>query len=412
MRTQNTGKNESGQTLVVAALALPMLIAFVGLAVDLGVLRYEQRKLQVVADTAARAGAAEILYNNVQYGAQAAAANNNFVNGSHGATLTVNNPPHTGPHSGNSSYVEVTATQGTHTFFANIFGIGSANVSARAVGALTSSGTCVYVLDPSASGAFSASGGVVFNATCGLFVNSNSSRALTTSGGACVTASQIGVVGGTQVNGCTHPTPVTGVHPVGDPLASVPEPTVGSCNKNNYSLSGGKTATIDAGVYCGGISLSGGSHLNLNPGTYILNGGGLQVSGGSILVGDGVTFFNTCVGSCPGGYQAISFSGGANNTLSAPTTGSLAGILFFQDRNIPSTQWGKTNTITGGSASTFAGALYFPNTPLSYSGGGSTNAPYTIVVARTLTISGGCTFNRDYSSLPDGSPVKQVELVE
>ncbi len=412
MRTRHTREQECGQTLVVAALALPMLIAFVGLAVDLGVLRYEQRKLQVVADTSARAGAAEIQYNNVRYGAQAAAANNNFVNGSHGATLTVNNPPQSGPHSGNSYYVEVIAARATRTFFANIFGIGSASISARAVGALTSSGTCVYVLDPSASSAFSASGGVVFNATCGLFVNSKSSSAFSTSGGACVTASQIGVVGGVQANGCTHPTPVTGVHPVSDPLASVPEPTVGSCNVNNYSLSGGKTATINPGVYCGGISLSGGSHLNLNPGTYILNGGGLKVSGGSVMVGAGVTFFNTCVSSCPSGYGAISFSGGADNSLSAPTTGSLAGILFFQDRNLPSAQWSKTNTITGGSSSTFEGALYFPNTPLSYSGGGSTNAPYTIVVARTLTISGGCTFNRDYSSLPDGSPVKQVELVE
>ncbi|MGA7234203.1 MAG: hypothetical protein WBY44_00890, partial [Bryobacteraceae bacterium] len=52
----------------------------------------------------------------------------------------------------------------------------------------------------------------------------------------------------------------------------------------------------------------------------------------------------------------------------------------------------------------FDGALYFPTSALSYSGGAASD--YTIIVAKTVSFSGGTTLNSDYSSLPGGSPVK------
>jgi hypothetical protein len=123
------------------------------------------------------------------------------------------------------------------------------------------------------------------------------------------------------------------------------------------------------------------------------------VAGNSYLTGDGVLFYNTFGSGY--GYGAISLSGQAIVQLSAPTDGPRAGILFFQDRalasNIPS-------TISGGANSRFDGALYFPTTSLSYSGG--TGTDYTIIVAKTLSFSGGTTLNSDYSSLPGGTPVK------
>jgi hypothetical protein len=87
--------------------------------------------------------------------------------------------------------------------------------------------------------------------------------------------------------------------------------------------------------------------------------------------------------------------------LVAPTTGSLAGILFFQDRSIVG---GAASNLSGGASATLQGALYFSTTALTYSGGAS--AAYTVVVAKTVTFSGGVTLNNNFSSLPGGSPIK------
>jgi len=174
---------------------------------------------------------------------------------------------------------------------------------------------------------------------------------------------------------------------------------VGACTATNFSASSGAVLTIPAGVYCGGISVSGGARLTLDAWTYILKGGGLTVAGNSALIGSGVTFYNTSGAGYT--YGAISLAGGATIQLSAPVTDSLAGILVFQDRSIVG---GVASTIAGGANSFFTGALYFPTTSLSYSGGSGND--YTIIVAKQLICTGGTRLNNDYSSLPDGSPMK------
>src|SRR5262249_35792305 len=152
-------------------------------------------------------------------------------------------------------------------------------------------------------------------------------------------------------------------------------PTYSGCKATNYNLSGGATGSITEGVYCKGISVSGGSKLTLGAGTYILLGGGLNVSGGSTVTGTGVTFFHTAGSGKP--YGNISLSGGTYVNLSAPTTGPLAGILFYQD---PAVGSATGSTFSGGTTVTLTGALYFPTTSLDYSGGSS--AAYTILVAK------------------------------
>ncbi len=244
----------------------------------------------------------------------------------------------------------------------------------------------MYALNKTASNAFVVSGGSAVTADCGALVRSDSSSGLVVSGSlSSLTATTIGVVaaGYSAGTGAITPTPMVNVAPFGDPLASARAPTVGaipsSCTTSpdtsaghGYSVSGG-APTISAGTYCGGITVSGGTTLHLNPGTYILYGGGLTVSGGSNLVGNGVTFYNTGTTSGSSAYKPIVFSGGSTTSLMAPTSGSLAGILFFQDRSITSTS---QNTISGGGGAVFQGALYFATTPLVYSGGsGVSTAP-------------------------------------
>ena len=138
----------------------------------------------------------------------------------------------------------------------------------------------------------------------------------------------------------------------------------------------------------------------------MLAGGGMTIGANSVMTGTGVTFYNT---TGTGGYGAIALSGSSTANFSAPTSGPLAGILFFQDRSIPSSAAG--STITGNAGTTFDGAIYFPTTQVTFSGNSSVNG-YNILVADKLVISGNSTVSDNYSSLADGSPIKGTMLAE
>ena len=126
-------KKESGQVLILTTLASIALLGFVSFVTDIGLVFYDKKILQTVADSAALGGAAEILYGNIATGANTAATLNNFISGTNGATLAVNHPPTSGPHLGDSNFVEAIAANVQPMYFAKILGINSSNVSARAV---------------------------------------------------------------------------------------------------------------------------------------------------------------------------------------------------------------------------------------------------------------------------------------
>jgi hypothetical protein len=173
----------------------------------------------------------------------------------------------------------------------------------------------------------------------------------------------------------------------------------------NNAGSSGSYYQLYPGTYCGGIKISNG-FTNFNAGTYVLAGGGFTTGGGPTMTGTGITFYNT---TGTGGYQGISLTGGATANFSAPTSGPLTGILFFQDRSIPGSAAG--SSVSGNSSSTFDGALYFPTTTLTYSGNSSLNG-YNIVVANKVSLSGNSTIGTDYSSLTGGSPIRGTILAE
>jgi len=177
-----------------------------------------------------------------------------------------------------------------------------------------------------------------------------------------------------------------------------------SLNGNNGSS--GSPYQLYAGTYCGGITVHGNAVLKFNPGTYVLAGGGMSVNGNTTMSGTGVTFYNT---TGTGGYGAISLNGNSQSNFSAPTSGPLVGILFFQDRSVPGT--GAGSTISGNSSSTFDGALYFATTTLSFNGNSSASG-YSIVVANQLSLSGNASLGANYSSLTGGSPIKGTTLAE
>jgi hypothetical protein len=402
-----------GQVMVLICVGLVALAGMIAIVADFSFMQQQKNKMQTAADSAAMAASEELAYGDYVAAGQADAATNGYTNGTGGITVAINNPPSTGPNSSNSAYVEAIVSGSEPTYFLRAIGVNSMTVSARAVAYEGNGANCIYALDPSASGAFLANGNVTVNSACGLQVDSSSSSGLTLNGNVTVTASTIGVVGNYSKNGnCTiSPTPKTGVIAASDPLAYVQEPTVGSCAHTNFSLNGntgssGSPYQLYAGTYCGGITVNGNSWLNFNPGTYILAGGGMLINGNSTMTGTGVTFYNT---TGTGGYGAITLNGNSQANFSAPTSGPLAGILFFQDRSIPSS--GAASTINGNSSSTFNGAIYFATTQVTFNGNSGLNG-YTIVVADKVILNGNSTVGNNYSSLANGSPIQSAILAE
>jgi len=179
-------------------------------------------------------------------------------------------------------------------------------------------------------------------------------------------------------------------------------------------LTGTGNVTLSPGVYCGGIDITGTSTVTFNPGEYIIGGNGLVNTGTSTMTGTGVSFDNTTCGSYA--YAPIDITGTVTAHLSAPISGPMVGILFF-DRN-----GGAGATVTGTASTTYEGVLYFPNSSLTYTGTSSAAAcnpsagtgGYTAIVADTITFTGTSTIGicSDYSSLGGKSPIASDTLYQ
>jgi len=395
----------SGATVPVVALSITALIGFAGLGTEVANWYSVRRDMQGATDAAAFSAA---LAKSRPPGtpalitaqAKSVTAQQGFKDGVNGVVVAVNNPPVIGSYSANPFAIEVTMRQPQTPLLSALFIKSSPILTTRSVALLSSSKNCMFVMNSKAPKALDMSSGAYIDMNCGVVVNSSSNQAAAFSG--TIKTPNVDIVG--NYSGSINSKVTTGVAPVSDPLYYVPPPTwlVGSCDKINYSVSSG-AVSISPGVYCGGITIDGSADVTALPGTYILMGGGLNVAGGK-LSGNGVTFYNT--GNMLYSYAPVQMQNGPVISLAAPTSGSLSGILFFQDRSISSSL---PNVVMG----SLTGALYFLNSPLTFSTGSSVKDAYTIVVADTVSFQlSNWSVTNDYSSLSNGSPIKQAKIVE
>ena len=413
-------RQRCGQTFLLVSIALVVLLGMAALAVDVGDLWTTRRLMQSAADAGAVAGADEIAIGGsstaITAAAKDAASHNGFADGgtrpgtSNTITVAVHNPPTSGPFAANSNAVEVDVSQSQPTYFMKVLGWQAVPVSTAAVAVTLGSGSCIYSLDPSVSGAVDVGGTASVSSACGLYVNSDSSSALIVHGGGAITAPLVGVVGGTTIAGGGSSPPSTGIAQFGDPLAYIPAPTFSPCTKfSGQKLSGPQSPQ----TYCGGIQITGGNTVTFSPGLYVIDGGGIQINSGTVS-GSDVTFYLTGTnGNGNSGYGGLTINSNATVNLSSPCTssgGSIAGMLFFQDRSITATA-NNGSTINGGAGSTFGGAIYFPTTSLSYAGNTTANM-FTLLVSDTLSFLGNSTVGNNFSCLANGSLIKDAALVE
>ena len=279
-------------------------------------------------------------------------------------------------------------------FFGQIFGSQGMNVVVSATATPGGPTPCLLALDPDDPDAGKVNNGSVRTENCSLHVNSDDSGALDVASGGVVDAEEICVQGGADVQGTTSVPPQTGCKFIPDPLAGLTPPAIGPCLETDAAYDDDEH-TLSPGVYCGGVNISGDAEIELEPGTYIIQDGKFNVSGGSATVtGDGVTLYFT------GSNAVLDISGQGGVDLSAPASGDYAGILFYGDPNAPpATKHG----ISGGSNMVYEGTMYFPTAELNMTGNGaaSSEASYTMAIARLLKFSGNGNLQFNFS--PDGS---------
>ncbi len=418
-------RGRRGQILLITGMALPVLLGFLGLAIDVGQFYHVKRRMQFGADGGAVGGAWEIWRGNtgrVQQAALEDAKRNGFDDAESDTLVTVNHPPKSGPHTDDSNYVEVIIERQVPTYFLQVVNQDTATIRARAVAGVMKANpdACVYVLDPTERGALTVDGSAALNTNCGIMVNSNNTKAIIANGGACITASpgDVGVTGDWVANGsdnCIDPDPVANVWPMDDPLAAMappPIPLPADAIGVGVKITGG-TVTLNPGLYLGdplgspAIDISGGT-VTFNPGTYILSSG-MSMSGNAVVTGIGVTFYSTNILPATNPWNDIDIAGTVLVDLRAPTTGDYAGILFWNDPASPELNPG--SVISGAPGSRLDGVLYFPTTKLVYTGTSST-ADWTMIIADTMKVSGTTDVNGSYSNSPIPVPIRKVTLVE
>jgi Flp pilus assembly protein TadG len=390
--------DKNGAISTAFALTLPVIIGFGGLAVDASHWLAAKNAAQGAADSAAlSAVAAKVAGNNtsrIQNEAYAVAALDGFVNGQGGVTVSLNNPPLSGDYTTNAAAYEVIITQSQASFLSRLF-ISAPVVTGRSVALAGSSPACILALSTSAQKSIGMSGGstnVVAN-NCTVASNSSSSDAVDLSGGAMLTAGKFTEVGNYQVSGSstiTAPIKNTYAAATVDPYAALAIPSYSGCDHINYSQ-GNVAATINPGVYCGGITVSGGGTLNMNPGTYIVNGGSFNIQPGTVNASD----VSVVVTSNTGTWGVVNISGTSNVHISAPSSGAMRGVAIYVDRNDPV----NTDNISGTSSLGVTGSIYMPSQNINYSGGSSNGNPCTQLIALTITLSGGSSFGDSCGNL-------------
>jgi Flp pilus assembly protein TadG len=386
---------------MMTALAMTVLVAALGLAIDGGMLFRAKRQLQTAADAAATAAATNLMYGlSPAPAADSAASANGATNGVNGTVVTVNSPPQSGPFA-SSGYVQVAIQQPTPTYFMRIFGFNSVDVAAQAIaGDSQPSSGCVYLMSPSGNG-LSLQGSYDVEATgCGVYVNSNSSDALSVTGsGGTFDGPYLDVVGGSGGHVTTPTAQTDGVMPISDPLGNItgPTPDNGGCTNTssatsitgNYSAGDGgavcftspvslSNATLGAGIYVfeDGVSVSG--TVSVNSGTLDIYGGTLNQASGSLL------------------------------NITAPTSGTYNGIAILQ----PVTNTNQLQVQFGSNNQTLDGYIYAPgaNVYLQDNGGGVTA---TGIIAASMTNKSSLLRLPSYNAAnPNTTPVRTVSLVE
>ena len=428
---------KKGNFAIMTAALLPAIVGGVGLAVDFAAVSRHTSNLQEAVDTAALRAAKELTL---------ATGDNTYVGELAKAFVVANlksyplkNIQVVTTNLSNPAGVKVDVSYSWEPIFAKYFSSSITPVKVSATASLAGKGgglTCLIGLMPRLDrAAIHGDNDSILNAG-DCYIQSNSpGYSIRVDANAKMFASKICAVGQIIKLGFRSkfdPKPITDCPSMGDPLSDRPQPAVKSCTYNNLHI--GKDEDDDEdeevelspGVYCGGLTISGEVEVTLRPGIYTIRNGPLIVADEAELKGNGVGFFLT------GPNSLIEFQANTSIDLIAPTNGLMAGLLFFEDRNVPHSfifNWRKIlplppkvrlHRISSNNARRLLGTIYLSKSIFLV----DANAPvasesaYTAIVAARIWLQKGpvLTLNANYNDtnvpVPPGLLGDTIRLVK
>lgn len=373
---------EKGNTLMVAAAVMPMLVGAGAISIDVTQWALAKRQLQRTADSAALAGARALQWERsaIDAAERDLKLNNKVPLAS---TPIIENAPTQGNYKDDMQAVRVHLTTAPKLTFISYFMTDSTEISAEATAAVTPDPKyCLLALDKTSANAVKFSGNSALKFDCAIGSNSQGNPAIYAEGSSTILASGIGAVGVVPASSnYISPTVVRQYQPpVEDPFADLPPANSFATNcKPGIVVEANVTAILKPGCYTG-MTLKGS--VTLRPGTYVINSADLLMESQAVVVGERVTIILT--GSTPSNVAKVKVAGGASIVLTPSTSGQFKQMLMYQDSRA---EYGD-NYVTGNSSSLVEGAFYFPKQAFHFSGTGSIDARCMRVVALQLRFGG------------------------
>ncbi len=382
-RPNHAGRRR-GAVLVLTCLFLTAVLFLTALAVDSGNMMATRRNAQNCVDAAALAGCIELAklkaqgstptLQNIKDAVNLSAGHNNYTDGTN-CTVTVNWPPTSGNFP-NTNSVEVLLT----FTYNNLVVSGGNSITVRSVASADPS-VCGFfpmlLLEPTAAKSFWVNSGSLSLTGSSIWVDSSAPNSSTTGYAATVDGSgssaanaNVRAVGGSS--GSFTPTTTTSVAPKNDPYSLLPTPSTAGMTTHTQAIyypDGGGNITLNPGYYPNGLYCISGGNVKLNAGLYYVEHGNFWINTTGTVTTDpaGATVYHNGADGTALLKQWFNLDCGivfcpTNNdyTITAPTSGTYAGISLFQGRNNTSTAfydfWG-TGALN-------VGTQYFPNSTL------------------------------------------------
>ena len=400
---------KDGTIVTMMALAMPVIVGFCALGVELMFWQFTQRNLQSAADAAAFSGTAQLAQGRGSIEINDAAINAAVMSGlvtDRADAPIISSPPASGPFAGDANAVEVLLQDNLPRLFTSLlFDTSTVNIRSRAVGRIAGGRpSCILALNRTMSQAVRFAGSSQLELDgCDIASNSIADDAIDFSGATDVRAECASAVGG--IDGAAGSLTLTdcarvfeGTRSFPDPLAHLSVPTPGPCSgslKSDLTINPNDSRTVNPGTICasggGGPNVQIKGEIDFNAGIYIFNGVNLSISSTAELEGQDILFVLT-------GGSTININGGADIQLEASDNSldPYQGVLIFADP----ADVGEDHVLNGNSATSFVGTLYFPTSSVQFSGTNVANpSACTLLVADTVEFTGNSFFGSDCSSL-------------
>jgi hypothetical protein len=430
-------RSESGQSYIIMAMMMVIMLGFSALAIDGGNLYHEHRRAQNAADAAAMAAAlAKIKGQPLGTVALTSTTTNDFVTTAQACspagsdcvlgvgtdlTIEVTNPPREGQYAGNPEYIRVSIEHKVNTSFAHLVFSGGLHDAVEAVSRVWPTQSFIsYAIFATSEHACK---GVWFSGTGdtnitggGVFSNSDAASASCQSGvqggsGAISVANPHGieVVGTFDMGGSGAVSPAPAEYAPSyriRPMMGTPDCSA-LWDYGQMKINSAGAHTIFPGRY-DEITILAGAVVTMDPGMYCIYGNKGFTSNGGSITGTDIFIYMEDGDFNLGGNTLVNLSAvQPPNSLLDPSFNDWAGMLLYVDPN-------NTNpiTITGASNTVYTGTIYAPSSQVTLEGGGASIGINAQVIGESVKISGNAELNLTYDESKNFFLPPAIDLVK